>query len=477
MREINQIYVNGEFILPQGNETLDLINPSNKEVITRVRLADETDTQKAICAAKEAFKTFSKTTKEERIALLKNLHESFINRESELVSAVVEEYGAPISRARNMVKMAGNRFVSEMEILEDFNFSERSKNAGIFFEPIGVVGLISPWNADYYFIAKIATILATGCTVVIKPSELSAYQTQIMTECIHNANLPKGVVNVVTGRGDVVGNELSINPDVDQISFTGSTSVGKIILQRAADTVKKVGLELGGKSANIILEDADLQKAIPRALQIAYMNNGQACLAGTRLLIPERKLEEIKNIIKFAIKHIKIGDPNNEETTLGPIITQKQFNRVQNYIKIGLEEGAELLVGGLDSPEGLENGYYVKPTVFTNVTMDMTIAKEEIFGPVLSVLTYQTEKEAIEIANNTTYGLAGYISASDTEHANKIALELRAGTIFINDPAFDEKAPFGGYKQSGLGRENGRWGFEEYLEVKTIMLGNTSFPL
>lgn len=476
MREINKIYINGEFVTPHGTEILELLNPTTKEVITKVTLADEKDTQCAIAAAKTAFKTYSKSSIEERIGILQRLHDAVVERTEEMTNAVIEEYGAPAPIAVEMVQMAAERFLIEMEILKNFEFEKKVGFAKVAFVPMGVVGLISPWNSDYFFIAKIATILSTGCTVVIKPSELSSYQTQLMTECIHTAKLPKGIVNIVTGKGDVVGTELTINPDISQISFTGSTAVGKTILREAADSIKRVGLELGGKSANIILDDANFEEAIPRALNIAYINNGQACLAGTRLFVPEHRLEEVKTLIKSSIEKIKVGNPK-ENVNLGPLVTQKQFDRVQRYIQLGIDEGAELITGGLGTPEGLENGYFVKPTVFANVTMDMTIAKEEIFGPVLSILTYKTEEEAIEMANNTTYGLYGYISSSNLEHAEEIASKLETGTVCINEMTYEPFAPFGGFKQSGLGREGGIWGFEEYLEVKTILSGGGKFPL
>lgn len=343
-------------------------------------------------------------------------------------------------------------------------------NAVITQNPVGVVGIIIPWNASNgYICTKLSTAIAAGCTTVIKPSEMSALQTQLITECLHESGLPKGIFNIVNGLGSVVGAEITRNPGIAKISFTGSTVVGKTIARDGAETLKRLTLELGGKSANIVMEDADLSVAIPQSLGLAFMNSGQACIAATRLLVPEHKLEEVKAIIKNSIGYIKVGEPKDETTNIGPMVSTKQYERVQGYIKTGIEEGAEILVGGLEHPEGLENGNYIKPTVFVNVTNNMRIAREEIFGPVLSVLTYTTLEEAIDIANDSTYGLAAYIQTNDKEKAYQIASLLEAGTVAVNGFNQEPLAPFGGMKQSGIGREFGEYGLVEYLEPKTIL--------
>jgi aldehyde dehydrogenase (NAD+) len=340
----------------------------------------------------------------------------------------------------------------------------------VTYEPVGVAGLITPWNANALFLCmKLASAVAAGCTVVIKPSELSALQTQVWLECLHEAKLPKGLYNVVTGRGEVVGAELVRHPAVAKISFTGSAAVGKTIMREGAATMKRVTLELGGKSPNILLEDAQLETAIPRALAIAFMNSGQACVAGTRLLVPSSRLGAVKRAIVDAMASFPVGDPADPTTAVGPMVTRKQYERVQSYIRKGIAEGAEVLVGGEGHPRGFEAGNFVKPTVFVNVTNDMTIAREEIFGPVLCVLTYDTEEEAIEIANDSDYGLHGWVSGTDLQRARRVASRLLAGRVAINGMLDDQRAPFGGFKHSGVGRESGTHGIEAFLEPRAIL--------
>uniref|UniRef100_UPI000AEF4800 aldehyde dehydrogenase family protein n=1 Tax=Candidatus Pantoea varia TaxID=1881036 RepID=UPI000AEF4800 len=341
--------------------------------------------------------------------------------------------------------------------------------AEVSLHPVGVAGHITPWNANIiYFCNKAAAALAAGCTVVTKPSEMSALQTQILMECVDAAGLPPGLINIVNGRGDVVGVELTTNPDVAKISFTGSTAVGKSIAARGAATLKRVTLELGGKSAHIVLEDADLNKALPFILQSGFMNSGQACIAGTRILVPEGRYDEITTALKQAIEQLKVGLPQESDTAVGPLVSRTQYKRVQGYIKAGIDEGAEILTGGSGYPAGLTDGNFVKPTVFVNVTNDMTIAREEIFGPVLCVISYRNEQEAIDIANDSPYGLAGYVSGEDVARAKKVAEQMQAGAVSINAFAHTPFAPFGGMKQSGIGRENGAYGIQSYLEYKTI---------
>ncbi|MEE4562731.1 aldehyde dehydrogenase family protein [Paenibacillus polymyxa] len=469
MRTINRVYINGEFVKPYGTEVQELINPSTREIIGRVTLGNEEDAKRAIAAAKKAFKTFSRTSVEERSQILQRLHDAVMRKLEVLMEANINEYGAPKPAAIGRVKLAATNFLDTKEALEEFNFVKYIGKAKVVAEPIGVIGIITPWNATYSQItAKLASAIAAGCPVVIKPSELSAIQAHLITECFHEADIPTGVINVVHGLGQTVGFELTRNPDIAMITFTGSTRTGKEIRRGAVDSMKRVTLELGGKSPNIILDDADFSTAIPTAVRQCYNNNGQACVAGTRLLVPKQRLEEVKQIAKETVKRIKVGNPWEEGTELGPIITEKQYNQVQRYIQSGIDEGAELVIGGLGHPEGMEQGYFVKPTVFAQVTEDMTIAKEEIFGPVLSILTYETEEEAIEMANNTDYGLGAYVSSSDIEKANEMATQIAAGVVLINGAGFEMKAPFGGFKQSGLGREYGLHGLEECLETKTI---------
>lgn len=470
MKTIDKIYVNGAFITPHGTEIFDLISPVTNELIGQVRLGDEEDTRLAIESANAAFEQFSKTTVEERIGYLQRLHDAVAKRTDELTEAMVKEYGGPLQFSRLISEYASKAFSSAIDTLNTFEFTRKVGTSKVIMEPLGVAGIITPWNASYIFICgKLATAISAGCTAVIKPSEMSAIQTQIITECLHEAGLPAGVFNIVNGRGEVVGAEITTNPGIAKISFTGSTAVGKMIARGAVDTMKRVTLELGGKSPNVILDDADFEKAIPMSIIAAFMNSGQACIAGTRLLVPEDRLEEVKELVKATVAQFKVGDPAEEGTAIGPMVSKKQYDRVQQYIKLGIEEGAELLTGGEGHPEGFEAGNFVKPTVFVRVTNDMRIAREEIFGPVLSILTYQTEEEAITIANDTLYGLQAYVSSSDVERANRVAGRISAGRVLINGLGHDPLAPFGGFKQSGIGRENGAYGLEAYLEPKTII--------
>lgn len=470
MKQINQIYINGEFVTPHGKEVMDLINPVTEQVAAQVRLADETDTRQAIAAAKAAYPAFSRSTKAQRIQYLQQLHDAVLVRAEELETVMSAEYGGSLAMVRGTVARASGAFSQAIKLLNDYDFVRQVGRAKVVMEPLGVVGLITPWNANYGFICnKMATALAAGSTVVIKPSELSAVQTRLLTECLHAAGLPAGVFNIITGRGDVVGAEMTRHPDIAKISFTGSTLVGKTIARDAVDTLKRVTLELGGKSPNILLPDADLAKAIPLALAVGTMNNGQACIAGTRLLVPEQRLEEVKTHLLRAVADIHVGDPTQEETQIGPLVTAKQYARVQNYIRLGIEEGAELLCGGEGRPEGLSRGYFVKPTVFVNVTPEMTIAREEIFGPVLSVLTYRSIEEAVQMANDTVYGLQAYVSGENRQQAREVASQIVAGRVFVNGMYDAPDAPFGGFKQSGLGREFGTYGLEAYLEPKTLI--------
>lgn len=471
MKVFNQIYINGQFVKPHGTEVLDLIQPATGKVIAQVVLGDETDTKKAIAAAKAALPEISRSTVNQRKQWLTRLSESLAERKDDLIEAMLTEYGASRAFVEMAVQMAIRNPLEIRQTLENYEFTRQVNRTKVAMESVGVVGLITPWNSNAGFITgKFSTALAAGCTAVIKPSELSAAQTQIVLEAVHKADLPPGVFNLVNGRGDVVGSEITRNKDIAKISFTGSTLVGKTIAREASATLKRVTLELGGKSPNLILEDADLTTAIPQAIGAAFMNNGQACIAGTRLLIPRSRLEEAKQLLKQTVSQIRVGDPAKDpNVTVGPLVNSKQFERVQNYIRKGLEEGAELLIGGPGLPQGLSAGYFVKPTVFVNVKNSMTIAREEIFGPVLSVLVYDNLDEAIEIANDTDYGLQSYITTKNLEKAREVARRLQTGRVLINTPTHDAQAPFGGFKQSGLGREFGVFGLESFLEVKSIL--------
>lgn len=470
MQYINQIYINGDFVTPHGEELFDLFNPATGQRIGQVRLANEQDALDAIAAAKRAFTEFSHSSKDVRIDYLKRLHAAVESIEDALTDAIIEEYGAPISRARWMARHAASVLQDAASVLENYNFSRRIGIAEVVMQPLGVAGLITPWNSNAGFICgKLAAALAAGCTAVIKPSEMSAIQTSLVTRALHEAGLPPGVFNIVTGRGETVGAVLSAHPDIAKVSFTGSTAVGKTILRTGAETLKRVTLELGGKSPVLILDDADLKTAVPMALQAGFMNSGQACIAGTRILVPESRLEEIEALMIDEVANVQAGDPRDPATAVGPMVSQKQWERVQRYIQIGIEEGAHLLAGGRGLPEGIKAGWFVKPTVFSRVTNQMAIAREEIFGPVLSIITYATEEEALTIANDTPYGLQAYILSSDPERARRLASRIDAGRVLINTLAHEPLAPFGGFKQSGIGREYGTFGLEAFLEPKSIL--------
>ncbi len=470
MKTIDTLYINGQHVTPHGTEVLTLIHPVSEQPVAQVRLADEEDTRLAIAAAKTAFPQMRLSSREQRMIWLQLLHDAVKAREDELVETMVDEYGCPVAFAQSTVARSYNSFLQAIDLLKNYSFESQAGMAKVVMEPLGVVGLITPWNANYGFIAgKLSMVIASGSTAVIKPSELSARQTALITECLHAAGLPNGVINIVTGLGNVVGAEITRHPDVAKISFTGSTAVGKTIARDGAATMKRVTLELGGKSANVLLDDADLDTAIPLALQVMSWNSGQACIAGTRLLVPESKLAEVKTQI---LKHLAIlvpGNPRDPKTNIGAAVTARQYQRVQEYIRVGIAEGAELLCGGEGRPEGLTSGYFVKPTVFVNVRNDMTIAQQEIFGPVLSVITYRDDAEAVQIANDTVYGLQAYVSGKDAARTAAVASQLIAGRVFVNGVYDEPLAPFGGFKQSGLGREFGTYGLEAYLEPKAIM--------
>jgi aldehyde dehydrogenase (NAD+) len=470
IKTITKHYIDGAFVESHGREVMDILKPTNGKVIARATLGDEEDTRRAIAAAKLAFVTFGRTTKEARASYLRQLHEAVSARIDDLTAAMVEEYGGVVQFARLIVQSGANAFLATERGLQELPLTRSWGKTTVTLEPVGVAGLITAWNANALFIClKLASAVGAGCTVVIKPSELSLLQTQVMIECIIAAKLPKGVCNVVIGRGDVVGAELVRNADVDKISFTGSVGVGEAIMRDGAATMKRVTLELGGKSPTILLDDAALDKAIPAALVLAFMNSGQACAAGTRLLVPKSRLDEIKQRLREAMRAYTVGDPADPKTAIGPMVSQKQYERIQSYIRKGIEGGAEVLTGGEGHPEGFEAGYFVKPTVFVNVKNDMTFAQEEIFGPVLCVIAYDSEDEAIRIANDSKYGLHAAVLGTDLQRARRVASQIRSGRVVINGMTDDPQAPWGGFKYSGVGREYGRYGIEAFLETRAIL--------
>ena len=471
MKTLTTHYIDGAFVESHGREVMDIISPTTAKVIGRVTLGDEEDTRRAIGAAKRAFTAFGRTTKEERVSILRRLHQAVSARIDDLATVMVEEYGGVVQIAKPFVETGINAFLAAEKGLEELPLTRSWGKTTVTLEPVGVAGLITAWNANTLFIClKLASAVAAGCTVVIKPSEMSALQTAVMLECLIAADLPNGVCNIVIGRGPVVGAELVRNPDVNKISFTGSVAVGEGIMRDGAATMKRVTLELGGKSPTILLDDAVLDRAIPAALVAAFMNSGQACAAGTRLLVPKSRLDEIKRAICDAMPVFAVvGEPSDPQTSVGPMVSQKQYERVQSYIRKGIEEGAEVLAGGEGHPEGFEVGYFVKPTIFVNVKNDMAIAQEEIFGPVLCVIAYDSEEEAIRIANDSKYGLHACVLGSDLQRAYRVASQIRAGRVDINGMTDDLMAPWGGFKYSGVGREYGQYGIEAFLEPKAIL--------
>ncbi|WP_285111071.1 aldehyde dehydrogenase family protein [Leclercia adecarboxylata] len=470
MHHIEQIYINGEFVTPHGTERFDLFNPATARVMGQVRLADAVDAERAIAAAKAAFPAWSQTRKQERIAALQRMQAAVAARYDDLLEAVIEEYGAPASRSAWMASYPAEAIGQAIAALEAFEFVMTAGAARVEMTPLGVAGLITPWNSDAGFICgKLAAALAAGCTAVIKPSEMSALQTQIVTEALHAADLPPGVFNIVTGRGDTVGETISRHPDVAKISFTGSTQTGKAILRNAAENFTRVTLELGGKSPTLILDDADIKQAVPLAVQAGLMNSGQACVAGTRILVPQSRKAEFEQALAQAIAAVKSGDPRDSATGVGPMVSEKQWQRVQGYIRKGLEEGARLLAGGEGRPEGTRDGWFVRPTLFTDVHNQMTIARDEIFGPVLCVIAYRDEAEAIAIANDTDYGLSALVLGGDVARARRVAAQIQSGRVLVNTLAHEPQAPFGGFKHSGVGREMGTWGISAFMEPKSIL--------
>ncbi len=471
MSNRTNFYINGEWVAPSTSDTIDVINPATEQSIGQVAMGGAADVDKAVAAAKAAFATFSQTTREERISILEAVIAKYSERMGDVAAAISEEMGAPVNLANKAQAPAGlGHLMTTLGVLKEFEFEEDLGTSRIIREPAGVCGFITPWNWPINQIAcKVAPALAAGCTMVLKPSEIAPFNAILFAEILDEAGVPAGVFNLVNGDGPTVGAALSAHPDVDMMSFTGSTRAGVEVAKAAAPTVKRVAQELGGKSANIILDDADFQKAIARDVFGLVTNSGQSCNAPTRMLVPMARMDEAAAVAKAAAEQVKVGDPNAQDTTIGPVVSEVQYNKIQDLIQKGIDEGAKLETGGTGRPEGLNAGYYIKPTVFSHVTNDMTIAQEEIFGPVLAMIGYQDDEDAVRIANDTVYGLSGYISSENPERARDIARQIRTGNVHLNGAPGDQQAPFGGYKQSGNGREWGRFGFEEFLETKAIL--------
>jgi aldehyde dehydrogenase (NAD+) len=471
MYDFRKFFIDGAWVAPAGRREHDVINPATEEVVGKILLGTDADVDNAVKAARTAFETFSQTTREERIALLEKVIKAFQANMPRLARAISDEMGAPAKLALNAQAGSGlGHFTATLAALKDFEFEEQIGTTQVRREPIGVVGMITPWNWPINQIScKVAPALASGCTIVLKPSEIAPLSAHVFAEILLEAGVPKGVFNMVDGDGPTVGAAISAHPDVDMVSFTGSTRAGVLVAKAAAETVKRVSQELGGKSANIILEDADLNAAVKAGVMSMMSNTGQSCNAPSRMLVPQKLYDEAVKIAKSVAEKPVVGDPQKEGVTMGPIANRNQFEKVQALIKKGIEEGATVVVGGAGRPDGLDKGFFVKPTVFANVNNTMTIAREEIFGPVLVMIPYQDEAEAVRIANDTVYGLSGYVYSGKIENARRIAAKLRTGMVHLNGAPGDINAPFGGYKQSGNGREWGREGLKEFLETKAVM--------
>lgn len=470
MRERLQFYTGGRWVDPARPNPLDVINPATEEVCGRISLGSAEDVDRAVAAATAAFEDWSATTPGQRIALLEKVLEVFARRHDEVAEAIMEEMGAPWKLAKHAQAASGPQHIkAAIEVLKSYPFEERLGTTLVTKEAIGPCALITPWNWPMNQVAvKVAPALAAGCTMVLKPSELAPFDAMLLAEILDEAGLPAGVFNLVNGDGATVGSALAAHPDIAMISFTGSTRAGVAVAQNAAPSIKRVAQELGGKSANIILDDDGFEKGVARGAGACFDNAGQSCNGPTRMLVPRARLQEAAAIAAQRAESTPPGDPRDEKTRMGPVVSRGQWDKVQRLIRQGMEEGAELVAGGPGRPEGLERGWYVRPTVFSGVSNDMTIAREEIFGPVLSIIPYEDEDDAVRIANDTPYGLSGYVTSADIERARRVARRLRTGMVHINGAPLDAMAPFGGYKYSGNGREWGAHGLEEFLEVKSI---------
>ena len=465
-----KFYIDGAWVDPVTPKSRPVINPATEQAMYDIALGSAADVDKAVKAARKAFETFSQTTREERVALLERIIEVYKSRAKDLGAAISDEMGAPLGFAEKFQVGAGlGHIVATLDVLKTYHFEEQMGSAMVVREPIGVVGMITPWNWPMNQITcKVAPALAAGCTMIMKPSEFTPTSALIFAEILHEAGVPAGVFNLVNGLGPDVGAAMSDHPGIDMMSFTGSTRAGIDVAQRSAVTVKRVSQELGGKSPNIILDDADFPKAVATGIGSVFMNSGQSCNAPTRMLVPQSRMNEVIEIAKAAGGKAKAGDPRGADTTMGPVVNETQWGKIQTLISKGVEEGATVVVGGPGRPEGIEKGFYVRPTIFANVTNTMTVARDEIFGPVLVIMGYKDEAEAVAIANDTPYGLAGYVSGGSIDRVRAVARKIRAGNVNLNGVPNERTAPFGGYKQSGNGREWGKFGMEEYLEVKAI---------
>jgi aldehyde dehydrogenase (NAD+) len=470
MKDCRQFYIDGKWVAPTTPHDFQVVNPATEEAIATISLGTAADVDKAVTAARRAFETFSETTREERLDVLNCIIGAYQAHYDELVETISQEMGAPLWLSRAAQAAAGmGHFLEMTRVLSSFQFEEQRGSTLMRKEPIGVCGLITPWNWPLNQIAcKVAPALAAGCTMVLKPSEIAPLSGYLFAKIMHEAGVPAGVFNLVNGDGPTVGAALASHPGVDMVSFTGSTRAGVAVATAAAPTVKRVTQELGGKSANIVLDDADIAQVVAAGVQACVMNTGQSCNAPTRMLVPRAKMKEAIAAAKAAADAVKVGDPFTDGTTIGPIANKTQYGKVQALIKKGIEEGAELVAGGPDRPAGLTRGYFVRPTVFANVRNDMTIAREEIFGPVLAIIPYDSEDEAVRIANDTPYGLSGYVQSSNIARAQRVAKKLRSGNVHVNGAQPDFGAAFGGYKQSGNGREWGEAGLQEFLELKSV---------
>ncbi len=470
MREISSFYVNGRWVVPFGTRTMEVENPATGEAVARLTMGNAADVDRAVAAARAAFETFSRSTREDRLALLERVEAAFVRRREDFARAITEEMGAPITMARNSQVQAGfNHIGITRRVLERFSFSEVRDGYELVREPIGVCAMITPWNWPLnQVLCKVAPALATGCTMILKPSEITPTSAQILAEVMDEAGVPAGVFNLVQGDGPETGSALSAHPDVDLVSFTGSTRAGTAIAASAAATVKRVLQELGGKSPNIIFDDDGLDDAVRRGVMQQCYNSGQSCNAPSRMLVPRRRLDDAIRIAAATAATVAVGDPL-EDVAIGPVSSRAQYEKIQRLIRAGIDEHARLVAGGLGLPDGLTRGYYIRPTVFADVTNEMVIAREEIFGPVLSIIAYDDIGDAVAIANDSEYGLAAYVNSTDSAAARAVASQLRAGQVQINGAAFDQSAPFGGYKRSGNGREGGEHGFYDYLETKAVL--------
>ena len=466
-----EFYIDGKWVKPSGSDTLEVINPATEAAIATIALGSKTDVDRSVSAARRAFETFSQTPIKQRLDLLTTIREIYKRRLDDVAEAIQSEMGAPTSLAKGAQAMVGLAHLkAAINALGSHEFEYEHGNFIIRHEPIGVCGLITPWNWPInQVVSKLAPCIASGCTAVLKPSEIAPLSSLVVAEILDEAKVPAGVFNLVNGTGPIVGEAMSAHPGIDMMSFTGSTRGGIAVAKAAADSVKRVSQELGGKSANIILDDPDFEKAVSAGVKLCMDNTGQSCNAPTRMLVPAGRKDQAYKIAKEAAESVIAGDPKDDATTIGPLVSDVQFAKVQNLIQQGMDEGATLLTGGTGKPDGLDKGYYARPTVFGDVSNDMTIAREEIFGPVLVLIPYDSIDDAVAIANDTDYGLAAYISGQDKDQLGKIARQLRAGQVHINYGSGGAEAPFGGYKQSGNGREKSKWGLEEFLEVKAII--------